>query len=179
MPTSPPEQVRLFELQTAEAIIKLGGDEMAARGWRAALVPPPVRMTWKPTALACQILGSVHDRESAQPDGRAGPNTPMRGGNHYPPGSAVGLGRGSCKRWATAKARLSPTGLPLTRPPWCAPRWRTSTARIWQDGKIGGKENWISLDGGIRTAGFRIAAKRPDVLKSAGGRAFQPVTGRG
>jgi HEAT repeat protein len=62
MPTASPLQVRLFELQVSEALIKLGVQRQR----------PPVRAALYPSnqdeleavVLACQILGDVGDRES-------------------------------------------------------------------------------------------------------------------
>lgn len=60
-----PEQRRLFELQVAEALIKLG-DEDQRQVVRAALYPSrPEEL--EATALAAQILGEVGDQQSRGP----------------------------------------------------------------------------------------------------------------
>lgn len=57
-----PEQAKIFQLQVAEALIKLGDDEQRT-GVRAALYPSrPEEL--EAAALAAQILGQVNDRKS-------------------------------------------------------------------------------------------------------------------
>lgn len=57
-----PSEVRLFDLQTAEARIKLG-DEVPLQEVRAALFPAKPE-DLEACALACQILGQVRDQSS-------------------------------------------------------------------------------------------------------------------
>ncbi len=62
MPRADPSQVRLFHLQLAEAMIKLGDDDQL-HTVRAALYPSrPDEL--EAVALAAQILGEVHDMRS-------------------------------------------------------------------------------------------------------------------
>ncbi|HYE61524.1 MAG TPA: HEAT repeat domain-containing protein [Phycisphaerales bacterium] len=175
IPNVSPLQVRLFELQVAEAMIKLG-DQRQRPVVRAALYPSR-QDELEAVVLACQILGDVNDRESIhqlvslseykeevlveKPYGEA-KVTRLEKGNGYPPevqlaiaGALATMKHGDgtfiADRYLTHKSALV----------------RSQVALVY--GQIGKVENWGKLDAMMSDTypGVRVAAAAA-VLKSAG-----------
>jgi HEAT repeat protein len=169
-----PLQFKLFELQAAEAMIKLG-DQQQRPVVRAALFPSSDQEL-EQVALACQILGEVRDRESIHqlislseyqeellievPQGETKVTKRIKG-KGYPPEvqlaiagalSAMGHGDGTfvADRYAGHTSELV----------------RSQAAYVY--GQIGRLENWGKLDAlmGDSYGGVRVAAAAA-VLKSA------------
>ena len=174
IPNATPLQFKLFELQAAEAMIKLG-DQQQRPVVRAALFPSSDQEL-EQVALACQILGEVRDRESIHqlislseyqeellievPQGETKVTKRIKG-KGYPPEvqlaiagalSAMGHGDGTfvADRYAGHTSELV----------------RSQAAYVY--GQIGRLENWGKLDAlmGDSYGGVRVAAAAA-VLKSA------------
>jgi HEAT repeat protein len=174
MPTVSQLQVRLFELQVSEALIKLG-DNRQRTPVRAALYPSNEDQL-EAVVLACQILGDVNDRESIsqlvalseykeevliqKPYGESQVSR-VEKGNGYPPevqlaiaGALSNLKHGDgtfmADRYANHKSAMV----------------RAQAAYVY--GLIGRIENWGKLDAMMATdtyPGVRVAAAAA-VLKS-------------
>jgi HEAT repeat protein len=175
IPGATPLQFKLFELQAAEAMIKLG-DQRQRPVVRAALYPSSGQEL-EQVALACQILGEVNDRESIHQlislseykeellvetqQGEAKVKKVVKG-KGYPPeiqlaiaGALAAMGHGDGTFMADAYAN-HPSELV-----------RSQAAYVY--GQIGKIENWGKLDAmmGDSYGGVRVAAAAA-VLKSAG-----------
>jgi HEAT repeat protein len=174
IPNATPHQFRLFELQAAEAMIKLG-DQRQRPVVRAALFPASGHEL-EQVALACQILGEVGDRESIHqlvslseykeellvevPQGEAKVSRRVQG-KGYPPevqlaiaGALATMGHGDGTFIADAYAGHSSELI------------RSQAAYVY--GQIGKLDNWGKLDTlmGDSYGGVRVAAAAA-VLKSA------------
>ncbi len=174
IPSATPLQFKLFELQAAEAMIKLG-DQRQRPVVRAALFPSSGHEL-EQVALACQILGEVGDRESIHqlvslseykeellvevPQGEAKVTRRVQG-KGYPPevqlaiaGALATMNHGDGTFIADAYAGHSSELI------------RSQAAYVY--GQIGKLENWGKLDTlmGDTYGGVRVAAAAA-VLKSA------------
>lgn len=157
-PTARPEQTRVFELQVAEALIKLGDQDQ--RGAVRAALFPSRQEELETTALACQILGEVEDRESVHQLISLSEYRDESGHSH-PPEVQLAI--------AGALAVMGHRDGTFVADQYAAhksPLVRAQAAYVY--GEIAKVENWGKLDAmmGDSYPGVRIAAAAA-ILKSA------------
>jgi HEAT repeat protein len=143
-----PDQFKLFELQAAEAMIKLGED--AQRTVVRASLYPSTPDELEATALAVQIIGEVQDKEAAAqlvslanyrtPVPPVAPGAPVKEGKPYP--AEVRLAVAGAMSAMGFKGGGNAIADEFVQSE--TPAIRAQSAFVY--GQIGGTENWGKLD---------------------------------